>query len=406
MRKIRTILLVTALLCIANQKQALTTDESSIACFNNNQTAQVVQMVANTKPIDLNLRAKSAYLMDYGTSSVVFSENELARLPIASMCKIMTLILSFEAIEKGTLSLDDTLLVSERAASMGGSQVFLEANGQYKVRDLIKSIVVCSANDSCVALAERIAGSEELFVQKMNEKANELGANNTLFANCTGLPKEPQYSCAKDVAIMLKKLLSYDEYYQFGKVWMDKFEHPEGRYTEITNTNKLIRSYDGCDGGKTGFTNEAGFCLAATAKRNDMRIIAVVIGEENSKNRFDDVRTMFDYAFANYQNIPVIEASTPIEERISVERGKVDTIHVYPARSAYVFSERNEKAEIVTEMHFEHLTAPICKDEKVGEVVIFKNGIEIDRVPLLSANTVKKADFLDWIKKIANEWNG
>ena len=406
MRKIKTMLLVTALLCIANQKQPLKTDDNSIACFQVNQTIEAAQTNTKAQQIDLNLRAKSAYLMDFGTNSVVLSENELTRLPIASMCKIMTLILSFEAIERGNLSLDDELLVSERAASMGGSQVFLEANVKYKVRDLIKSVVVCSANDSCVALAERIAGSEELFVQKMNEKAVALGANNTLFANCTGLPKEPQYSCAKDVAIMLKKLLSYDEYYQFGKVWIDKFEHPEGRYTEITNTNKLIRFYDGCDGGKTGFTNEAGFCLAATAKRNDMRIIAVVIGEENSKNRFDDVRTMFDYAFANYQNIPVVEALKPIEETIHVERGKVDTIQVYPARSAYVFSRRNEKAEIVTEIHFEHITAPICKDERVGEIIIFKNGIEIDKVPLLSADTVKKADFLDWIKKIANEWNG
>ena len=166
-----------------------------------------------TGSVDLQTHAKSAYLMDFNTQTVVYSQNEKTRLPIASMCKIMTLLLSFEAIQAGTLSMDEEICISERAASMGGSQVFLEANAKYKVRELMKSIVVCSANDSCVALAERIAGSESLFVEKMNEKAKEIGAENTLFANCTGLPKEPQYSCAKDVAIMLKSLLKHEEYY-------------------------------------------------------------------------------------------------------------------------------------------------------------------------------------------------
>ena len=247
----------------------------------------------------LQIGAKSAYLMDFSTKTCLFSKEEDKRLPIASMCKIMTLLLAFEAIDAGALSFEEELMISERAASMGGSQVFLEANAKYPVKELIKSIVVCSANDSCVAMAEKIAGSEELFVEKMNARAVALGANNTLFANCTGLPKQPQYSCAKDVALMLKELLNHKEYYEFGKVWMDKFQHPEGRYTEISNTNKLVRFYDGCDGGKTGFTNEAGFCLAATAKRDNTRVISVVIGEENSAPRFEDVKTMFNYAFAN-----------------------------------------------------------------------------------------------------------
>ena len=241
----------------------------------------------------LNLRCKSAYCMDANSKTTVYAQNQTQRLPIASMCKIMTLILSFEAIESGQFSYDDCITVSENASSMGGSQVFLEANTKYPVNELLKSIVVCSANDSCVAMAETVCGNESLFVERMNERAKELGANNTLFANCTGLPREPQYSCAKDVAIMLRHLLKFEKYYEYGTVWTDKFSHPEGRFTEITNTNKPVRFYDGCDGGKTGFTNQAGFCLAATAKRNDLRVIAVVIGEENSKQRFDDVRTCF-----------------------------------------------------------------------------------------------------------------
>ena len=306
-RKVK-FLLGVALLCgistnsLKNEEILGKIQENSVETVYEQSIDEVVSVAQVSQNANLQTRAKSAYLMDFGTQTVMYSYNETARLPIASMCKIMTLLLSFDSIKAGALDMDEEICVSERAASMGGSQVFLEANGKYTARNLIKSIVVCSANDSCVAMAERIAGSESLFVDKMNEKAKEIGAHNTLFANCTGLPKEPQYSCAKDVAIMLKNLLEHEEYYEFSKVWMDKFEHPEGRYTEITNTNKLVRFYDGCDGGKTGFTNEAGFCLAATAHRNGMRVISVVIGEENSANRFEDIRTMFDYAFANYVN--------------------------------------------------------------------------------------------------------
>ena len=239
----------------------------------------------------------------------------------------------------------------------------------------------------------------------MNKKAQEIGATNTLFANCTGLPKEPQYSCAKDVAIMLKELLLHEDYYQFGKVWMDKFQHPEGRYTEITNTNKLIRYYDGCDGGKTGFTNDAGFCLAATAKRNDLRVISVVIGEENSANRFEDVRTMFDYAFANYQNTLIVKAEQPLEESITIDGAKNESCYLYPERNAFVFSKKGEKMEIVTEVHLNKHKAPIKKDEKIGELLIFKNGIEVDKVPLLASENIEKANIFDWLKKIATYWN-
>lgn len=355
----------------------------------------------------LAAHAKSAYLMDYASQTPIFSKNERQRLPIASMCKIMTLILTFEAIEEGALSLEEEIAVSERAASMGGSQVFLEANGKYKTTDLIKSIVVCSANDSCVALAERIAGSEEAFTAKMNDTAKRLGANDTLFSNCTGLPKEPQYSCAKDVAIMLKTLLSHEEYYRYGNVWTDKFTHPKGRYTEITNTNKLVRFYDGCDGGKTGFTNQAGFCLAATAKRKDMRVISVVIGEDSSKNRFDDVRGMFDYAFANYCIQPVLEAEKSVDEAVPVSAGKTKSLRAYPVRSSYVFLRRGTEADVRVETQYDGaLRAPIAKGERIGTAIVYKDGVEADRVPLVAGNDVKAADFFDRFGDVARGWNG
>ena len=355
--------------------------------------------------VGLSVRAKSAYLIDYGTGTVIYAQNETARLPIASMCKIMTLDLCFEAIDNGILTMDEEILVSEKAASMGGSQVFLEANAKYPVKELIKSIVVCSANDSCVALAEKIAGSEAVFTEKMNEKAKELGANDTLFANCTGLPKEPQYSCAKDVSVMLKDLLTHKEYFSFGKVWMDKFTHPKGRYTEITNTNKLVRFYDGCDGGKTGFTNQAGFCLASTAIRNDMRIISVVIGAENSANRFEDTRTMFDYAFANYTMQPIAKAGEPLDKTAIVCGGKKSTVTLTSERSAYAFLKRGEKADVQTEFFLNPLRAPCAQGKYAGQLVLYKNGLEVDRVNLLTMESVARANFFDCFREVAKGFN-
>jgi D-alanyl-D-alanine carboxypeptidase (penicillin-binding protein 5/6) len=288
---------------------------------------------------------------------------------------------------------------------MGGSQVFLEANAKYSVRELIKSIAVCSANDSCVAIAERIAGSEEIFVDKMNDKAKELGAKDTLFANCTGLPKEPQYSCAKDVALMLKSLINHKDYYQFGQVWMDKFQHPKGRVTEISNTNKLIKSYDGCDGGKTGFTNQAGFCLAATAKRNDVRIISVVIGEKDSKTRFNDVRSSFDYSFANYLSKLVLDSKNPLEESARVLGGKKKELSVKPLRDSKIFTKRNVNEEYTTQTFYKKaLKAPIKYGDEVGEIIVFKNGVEFDRVPLIANESVEKAGIFDRFRDVAKDW--
>jgi len=355
--------------------------------------------------VNLKLRAKSAYVADYATGTVVYKINEQQRLPIASMCKIMTLLLAFEGIDEGILHPEEEILVSERAASMGGSQVFLEANAKYPIKELLKSIAVCSANDSCVAVAERLCGSEDLFVDKMNEKAKELGATDTLFSNCTGLPKDPQYSCAKDVFLMLKALLSHKEYFDYGNVWMDKFAHPKGRYTEISNTNKLVRYYDGCDGGKTGFTNQAGFCLAATAKRNGTRIISVVIGEENSKNRFDDVRTTFDYAFANYTTTPIVEANVPLEKNAHVTCGKEKEVDVCPKRSAYAFVRRGDKSNFTIETVIQPLRAPIKKGDTVGEIIIYQNNVEYDKVPLIATSDVEKADYFDCLKEVARGWN-
>ena len=362
--------------------------------------------VSNESKTDLSLPVKAAYMMDSASKTQIYAERETERLPIASMCKIMTLVLCFDEINRGNLAMDQSITVSDRAASMGGSQVFLEAGGTYSVGELMKSIVVCSANDSCVALAEHIAGSEALFVGKMNEKAKELGAENTLFANCTGLPKDPQYSCAKDVAYFLTELVKNEEYFAFSRIWTDRFMHPKGRYTDITNTNRMVRFYEGCDGGKTGFTNQAGFCLAATAKRGEMRIVSVVIGAETSDRRFGAVRTMFDYAFGNYALKTVLDENNPLNEQVCVRNGKADFVQVKAERGSYIFSKRDDAEEISLDVRLKKsIKAPVREGDDVGEAVVYKNSVEIDRVKLVAAESVACAGFKERFKKVVGFWN-
>ncbi len=348
---------------------------------------------------------KAAYLCDSESGVCAYSANETQRLPIASMCKIMTLLLCFEAVEDGNLSYDEQIAVSDSASGMGGSQVFLGSGLSYRAEELMKTIAVCSANDSCVAMAERLSGSESLFVERMNARAKELGADNTLFANCTGLPKEPQYSCAKDVALMLRSLLTHKKYFEFSKVWLEDFSHPDGRTTTITNTNKLIRFYEGCDGGKTGYTGQAGFCLAATAKRGDTRLISVVIGAENSDKRFQSVKNLFNYAFANYESRKIAEAGKPLDIKLDVRGGKQKQIPVCTERDLTVFCKRGEEVNTTTEFYFdEGVKAPLAAGTKVGEVVLYRDGVEAGRSPLIAAETAEKFSYGDAYRAIAGEW--
>ncbi len=355
----------------------------------------------------LEVSAKSAYLCDFESGTAVFSKNETQRLPIASMCKIMTLLLSFEAAEGGVLSYDEQISVSERAAGMGGSQVFLQENLSYRAQDLMKTVAVCSANDSCVALAERICGNESSFVDKMNARAKELGAENTLFANCTGLPKEPQYSCAKDVSVMLRALLRHEKYFEFSQVWLEEFVHPDGRTTTITNTNKLVRFYDGCDGGKTGFTQQAGFCLAATARRGDTRLVSVVIGEDDSKTRFADSKNMLNYAFNRYENKNVLRAGEKVEGVLApVSGGKQKEISVCIEKDVYSFAQKGAESGISYDYVLNGtIEAPVRSGDVVGEVTVFCNGVEIGRSALLAGESVEKNTWWDSLLDGIKHWN-
>ena len=362
----------------------------------------------STAPITgycLSTEARSAYLMDYDSKTVVYAENETKRLPIASMTKIMLLNLVFDSVDKGDLSVDEKITVSKTASGMGGSQVFLQADKEYVAKDLVKSVIIASANDASVALAERLYGSESACVDVMNQTANSWGLENTLFSNCTGLPKPTQYSCAKDVAMMLSHLITHKEYFEYSNIWLDELTHPDGQKTTLTNTNKLVKYYAGCDGGKTGFTSDAGYCLAATAKKGTMRMICVCIGEQDSKQRFADVSALFDHAFDNYSQKIIVDKEFGVKESVKVARGKTKNVYVEPTENVYAFVKKNEDANFGVKYEFdENVCAPVKKGDGLGEVIVFKDGVEFRRVELVATDDVERETYGDAVRRVGADW--
>ncbi len=354
-------------------------------------------------PQGLAKTCKAAILLDSETGSVVFEKNTAEHLQIASMVKIMTLGLAFDEIEKREIPFDSIVTASENAAAMGGSQAFLDANAEYKLDELLKSIVVASANDSCVAVAEYLYGSVDAFVSAMNDRAQRLGLTDTKFVNCTGLPQAGQYSCARDVAAMFKLLTEHERFFDYAKVWMYDFAHPSGRVTGLTNTNKLIRFYDGCDGGKTGYTDEARSCITVTAKRGDTRLICVAIGAENSKTRNKEVSEMLNYGFANYKTVYAARKDEVIGE-FSVSKGKTDKITVVIEKDCTAFIPSGEKSDFTIEPVINKLVAPIKKGDVVGKVVIKLNGNDYAEVNAVAQNGCGQKGYKDIIDDFIAEW--
>lgn len=351
--------------------------------------------------------SRAAYLTDYSTGEVLYARNEDAKYPIASMVKIMTLNIVFEEIEKGALGLEDKITVSDTAAGMGGSQMFLEAGKEYTVDDLIKGITIVSANDASVALAETISGGIEPFVALMNEKAREYGMENTVFVNVTGLPADGQYSTAKDVDKMMRNLLRHDGYYKYSTIYMENYSHPDGRVTEFVNTNKLIKFYKGCDAGKTGFTNSAMFCLSASAKREDTRVVATVLGAENSKARFAEITSMFNYAFANYRTVKVVEKCVTIPAELNISGAKTRNFEFTADRDICVLEKKGKDSGYSVEINIdEGIKAPIAKGCKVGEIYV-KNeatGEIIGSADLITQTDIESRGYLDGLADIMRNW--
>lgn len=350
------------------------------------------------------ISSKSACLMSYETREVLFEKNSHTKVPVASMVKMMTILLTVEDIENGELSLDEMVSTSENASGMGGSQVFIDPYVEYSVEDLLKSVIVASANDASVALAEHISGSEANFVKRMNRRASELGMTDTNYVNCTGLPAAEGYSSAYDSAIILAELASHDIYHNYSTIWMQDLVHPSGRVTGLTNTNRLIRYYSGCDGGKTGSTNEAGCCLAATAKRDDMRFVSVVVGAKDSQTRFNECSQLFNYGFANFENVLLVDASKSVGQA-SVSKGKTSAVELYPSQNYYALVKKNEESPFAVEFELSSLVkAPVSEGENVGKITISKNGVVTKEIAVVTREAVEKLGYLDTLKKIGEKW--
>lgn len=340
--------------------------------------------------------ARSAILIERDTGTVLYDKNSNEQLPPASMTKIMTMLLIMEAIDSGKLKMDEKIRTSEYAASMGGSQVFLEPGEEMTTEEMLRAIAIGSANDASVAMAERIAGSEEAFVQQMNKKVKDLGLKNTLFQNTTGLPGENHYSTAHDMAIIARELLKYEAITKFTGVYESYLRENTEKKFWLVNTNRLVRFYPGVDGLKTGFTSEAKYCLTATAEKNKMRVIAVVFGAPTSKSRNAQVTKMLDYAFSQYETHPMYERLVAIE-KAKVSKGDKKTVDAVTSEPISLLTKKGESIEEVKQeiVLKKDLKAPIQKGDEIGELKLVKDGKTLVKSPLVASVQVKEASW--WV---------
>ena len=376
---------------------------SLILCLLATSLAFSVPMVARAES-DVDITSKSACLVDYASGTMLYGHNPKEHLPIASMVKMMTILLTLDEFDKGSLTEETMITTSENASGMGGSQVFIDPYVEYSAGDLLKSVIMASANDASVALAEHISGSEKAFVNKMNQKAKELGMNDTYYVNCTGLPAPEQYSCAIDCAVVLKEVAEHELYHKYSTIWMDELVHPSGRKTELVNTNRLIRYYDGCDGGKTGSTNEAGCCLSASAVRNNMRLISVVIGAKNSQTRFNECTKLFNYGFANYESKKIVDSTLPAMS-LKVNKGKVDNVDIYANEDYAVVVKKGDAHNYeVTYDSPNKISAPTREGDIVGKAIISKEGSVVKEIDLEVRANIDALSLKDCFDKVVENW--
>lgn len=355
---------------------------------------------AEMQPFDVD--AKAAILMDASTGTILYEKNIHEKLPPASVTKIMTMLLAMESIDSNAISLDDKVVISERASSMGGTQIYIEPGETKTVEELIKAIAIRSANDASVAIAEYIAGTEELFVEKMNKRAQELGMKNTHFVNTNGLPAEGHVTSAYDIALMSQELLKHTEIQKWLTTWMDTVEVGKKNKSiqELVNTNKLIRTYKGITGIKTGSTSEAKYCLSASATRGDNTFIAVILAAPTSAIRFSEATKLLDYGFANFNTVKIAAKDSSLGT-VLVDKGKVTEVNVVPINDLKVLVRKGEESNIKKEIILpQSVKAPIIKGEKIGEIIITLDGKEIAKSNIVSGDDVPKASVLDIISRM------
>lgn len=359
---------------------------------------------AKTGQADLAANAKSAILMDANTGTIIYEKNSHDKLPPASITKIMTMLLTMEAIDSGKLKLTDMVRTSEYAASMGGSQIFLEPGEEMTVDEMLKGIAMASGNDASVAIAEKIAGTEEAFVQMMNDKAKELGLKDTHFANCNGLPAENHYSSAHDIAVISRELLKHKDITKYTGSYQDYLRKDSKNPFWLVNTNKLVRFYSGADGLKTGYTSEAKFCLSATATKGDLRAVAVVLGEPNTKTRNEEVSKMFDYMFSQYSMHTIFKPGDTIGT-VKVNKGNVKELTLTAGQNYSVLLKKTANAEgIRHELQVpKEVKAPVQAGQVLGKLVVYQGDKVLKEFELKSPEQVGKAGWWKLFKRTASK---
>ncbi len=356
--------------------------------------------IKNVSAVEMDISAKSAILVDFNTGKVLYSKNENEPLAMASMTKVMSMLLIMEKIDDGSLKYDDIVEISTESSSMGGSQIFLNPGDKYKVIDLLKGVAMASANDAVVALAEKTYGSKEHFIEAMNKKAESLGLKNTHFVNVHGLDEEGHYSSAYDMSVMARELLKHEKILDFTRVYEEYLTKPDGSQIWLVNTNKLVRFYDGVDGLKTGFTQKAGYCLTATGKKNNLRLISVVMGEESIEKRSSDTVKLLNYGFNTFK-VNLIKNKSEILGKVNVQKGKKENVDVVLVNDLIELLNASDKpSNYKFKILVDKITAPVKKGDVIGKVkVLNDNGILISQVDITVNENVLKANLWDLFKR-------
>lgn len=360
----------------------------------------ILPLAAPARAVELDTPGKSAVLMDIATGTVLYQQNAHERLAPASVTKVMTMLLIMEAIDSGKIGWDDQVIASEAAAAKGGSQIYLKVGETMSVSDMLKSIAVSSANDCACAMAEHLAGSEQAFVQKMNDRAKELGMEDTHFVNCTGLDDAEEakehLTSAYDIALMSRELMkNHPDIQKFTTIWMDTVR--DGAFG-LANTNKLIRFYPGATGLKTGFTSGAGYCLSATAERDGLGLVAVVMGAATTQERFAACKSMLDYGFANFA---LVQPELPEQAQVPVTLGRTAQVQAVPAQESKLLIDKGQRDQVRTQIELEPgITAPVSKGQRLGMLTVKAGDQVLAQVPMVAAQSVERLSWWELVQRV------
>ena len=349
----------------------------------------------------INISSKTAILMDVGSGQILFEKNSHEKLPPASVTKVMTMLIIVEALDSGKIKLDDEVQISERASEMGGSQIFLEPGETQKVDDLLKGIAVASANDACVAIAEYVGGSEEEFVTMMNNKAKQLGMKDTNFSNTNGLPIENHYTSAHDIAIMSRELLKHDKITKYLTTWMDQIVVGKKKTTiGLANTNKMIKHYQGATGVKTGFTQEAKYCLSASAKRGETHLVAVTLGAPTTQERFKDSSSLLSYGFANYESVKLCSKSDKIAT-LTLDKADDNKVNLVAKDDLTALIKKGESKDFTKKIDVsKNIDLPVKKGTKLGTISIYKGDKQVGKIDLINEKDINKASYFKMFERV------